>query len=150
MYERRKRTRLMNQINVVPYIDVMLVLLVIFMVTAPLLTQGVKVELPKAGAEPLPLRNREDEQPLVVSIDRESRLYLSLARDPDAPLDDAALLEGARAALQRAPERDVLIKADTGVAYGRVIGAMVVLQQAGAKQIGFLTDPLPEPAVRRP
>jgi biopolymer transport protein TolR len=134
----------MGEINVVPYIDVMLVLLVIFMVTAPLLTQGVKVELPKAAAEPLPVSNRQDQQPLVISIDREARVFSSLATDPKAPLDEATLASGARAALQVAPERDVLIKADTAVPYGRVIGAMVVLQQAGAKKIGFLTDPLPE------
>jgi len=146
---RGRKRRLLGEINVVPYIDVMLVLLVIFMVTAPLLTQGVKVELPKAAAEPLPLQNREDQQPLILSIDRQARVYLSLGRNPEAPLDDAALLAGAREALQRAPERDVLIKADTGVAYGRVIGAMVILQQAGASKIGFLTDPLPE-TVRRP
>ena len=146
---RGRKRRLMGEINVVPYIDVMLVLLVIFMVTAPLLTQGVKVELPKAGAEPLPVRNREDQQPLIISIDSEARVYANLGGPAETPLDDAALQARVREALERAPERDVLVKADTRVAYGRVIGAMVVLQQAGATKIGFLTDPLPERPERR-
>ena len=145
----RKR-RLMGEINVVPYIDVMLVLLIIFMVTAPLLTQGVKVELPKAAAEPIPVRSREDQQPLILSVDQQARVYLSTGARPAQPLDDAALLAGVREALQRAPERDVLVKADARVAYGRVIEAMVVLQQAGATKIGFLTDPLPERPGRGP
>jgi biopolymer transport protein TolR len=141
---RGRKRRLMGEINVVPYIDVMLVLLVIFMVTAPLLTQGVKVELPKAASEPLPVSNREDQQPLVISVDREGRVFSSLAPDPEAPLEDAALADSARESLLAAPERDVLIKADTAVSYGRVIATMVLLQQAGATKIGFLTDPLPE------
>ncbi|MDR2216290.1 MAG: protein TolR [Nevskiaceae bacterium] len=146
---RGRHRRLMGEINVVPYIDVMLVLLVIFMVTAPLLTQGVKVELPKAASEPLPQNNRDNQQPLVISIDKDSRVFSSLSAEPDTPLDDAALATSAREALQAAPERDVLIKADTTVAYGRVIGAMVVLQQSGATKIGFLTDPLPQERPRR-
>jgi biopolymer transport protein TolR len=147
---RGRKRRLMGEINVVPYIDVMLVLMVIFMVTAPLLTQGVKVELPKASAEPLPVSNREDQQPLIISIDRDARVFASLAADPKAPLEDAALVATARQSLQAAPERDVLINADTRVPYGRVIGAMVLLQQAGATKIGFLTDPLSEAQPRRP
>jgi biopolymer transport protein TolR len=134
----------MGEINVVPYIDVMLVLLVIFMVTAPLLTQGVKVELPKAAANPLPLNSREDQQALVVSIDRDARRFSSLAADPEAPLDEAALAASIRESLLAAPERDVLIKADTAVPYGAVLGTMVLLQQSGATKIGFMSDPLPE------
>lgn len=147
---RGRKRRLMGEINVVPYIDVMLVLMVIFMVTAPLLTQGVKVELPKAGAEPLPVSNRENQQPLIISIDRDARVFASLAPDPKAPLEDGALVATARESLLAAPDRDVLINADTTVPYGRVIGAMVLLQQAGATRIGFLTDPLPDPQQRRP
>ena len=141
----RKR-RLMGEINVVPYIDVMLVLLIIFMVTAPMLTQGIKVELPKAAAEPIPVRSEEDQQPVVVSIDQEARVFLSVGASPTDPIDAEALLDGVRVALQRAPERDVLVKADTRVAYGRVVDAMVVLQRAGATKIGFITDP----SVERP
>jgi biopolymer transport protein TolR len=144
----RKR-RLLGEINVVPLIDVMLVLLVIFMATAPLLTQGVKVDLPKAGAKPLPA-SREREPPLVLSIDREARMFLNIGRTPDKALDDAALEAGVGKALSATPERDVLIKADASVPYGRVVSAMVILERAGASKVGFLTAPLPDTARRRP
>jgi biopolymer transport protein TolR len=136
--------RLMGEINVVPYIDVMLVLLIIFMVTAPLLTQGIKVELPKAGAEPLAVKDRKDEKPLVLSIDRSGRLYLNIGGTPSQPIDEAVLLARATAMLRRSPDIDVLVKGDAAVAYGRVVSAMVLLQQAGARKVGFLTDPLPK------
>jgi biopolymer transport protein TolR len=138
----------MGEINVVPYIDVMLVLLVIFMVTAPMLSQGIKVDLPKAGAEPIAPDKLE---PLVLSIDREARLYLNIG-NPDAPLTAERVLEIASAAMRREPERPVLVKADTAVAYGRVVEGMVLLQQAGAKKVGFVTGPLPaeaRPRVKR-
>jgi biopolymer transport protein TolR len=135
--------RLMGEINVVPYIDVMLVLLIIFMITAPLLTQGVKVDLPKAGAEPI---EPQKVQPLVLSVDREGRLYLNVGGSPETPLNDQTVAERARAALSRTPDMQVLVKADNAVAYGRVVQAMVVLQGAGARKVGFITDPLPLPA----
>jgi biopolymer transport protein TolR len=128
----------MGEINVVPYIDVMLVLLVIFMVTAPMLSQGIKVDLPKAGAEPI---QPDKLEPLVLSIDREGRMYLNLG-DPRAPLAVGRALEVASAALRREPERPVLVKADTAVAYGRVVEGMVLLQQAGARKVGFVTEPV--------
>ncbi|MGD9599083.1 MAG: protein TolR [Steroidobacteraceae bacterium] len=134
----------MGEINVVPYIDVMLVLLIIFMVTAPLLTQGVKVDLPQSGAEPLDVRLPRGEKPLVLSIDRDGRLYLNVGSKPEQPLDEATTLARVAAMLRRAPDLPVLVKGDRGVAYGRVVEAMVILQQAGAKKVGFLTDPLPE------
>lgn len=134
--------RLMGEINVVPYIDVMLVLLIIFMITAPLLTQGVKVELPKAAAEPLPAQHLK---PLVLSVDRAGRWYLNLGAAPQAPLDETTVEMRAAAVLRRAPETQVLLKADTAVAYGRVVQAMVVLQRAGASKVGFITEPLPAP-----
>lgn len=144
-----RRRRLMGEINVVPLIDVMLVLLVIFMATAPLLTQGVKVELPKAGAEPLPVRSQKDQPPVILSIDSEGRQFLNTSRS-DAPLNDEQLLQGVRDALAEDAARDVLIKADTHVPYGRVVGAMVILQSAGASKLGFLTDPLPQGKERAP
>jgi len=146
MAQTSRGRRLMGEINVVPYIDVMLVLLIIFMITAPLLTQGVKVELPRAGAEPL---EAQQLKPLVLSIDRQGRLYLNIGGDPRAALDTQTVAARATAALRSNPARAVLVKADAAIAYGRVIEAMVLLQQAGAKQVGLVTDPLPQPA-RRP
>jgi biopolymer transport protein TolR len=135
------KRRLMGEINVVPYIDVMLVLLIIFMITAPLLTQGIKVDLPKGAAEPLPPLNQE---PLVLSIDARGRLYLNLGATPRQPIDDQTVLVRATAALRRSPERAVLVNGDQAVNYGRVVQAMVILQQAGAHKVGFQTDPLPK------
>jgi biopolymer transport protein TolR len=135
----------MGEINVVPYIDVMLVLLIIFMITAPLLTQGVKVDLPKAGAEPLDPKLLKNYNPLVLSVDREGRLYLNVGGNPQAVLDPDIVEARATAALRRNPELPVLVKADNNVAYGRVVQAMVILQRAGAKKVGFITDPLPQP-----
>ena len=134
----------MGEINVVPYIDVMLVLLIIFMITAPLLTQGVKVDLPRAAAEPLEAQRL---QPLVLSVDRAGRLYLNVGGNPQAALDEATVAARAAAVLRKEPETQVLVKADTAVAYGRVVQAMVVLQHAGARKIGFITEP-PPPANR--
>jgi len=131
--------RLMGEINVVPYIDVMLVLLIIFMVTAPLLTQGIKVDLPKASAESLP---PDAQEPLVLSIDRQGRLYLNVGSTPNQPQGEEIIAARTTAALRRAPERPVLLKADERLAYGRVVDAMVLLQHAGAKKVGFITDPL--------
>jgi biopolymer transport protein TolR len=145
MAQTSRGRRLMGEINVVPYIDVMLVLLIIFMITAPLLTQGVKVELPKAGAEPI----KPQGVPLVLSVDREGRLYLNDSAHPEAALDEDTVASLATVALRRNPERPVLVKADTAVAYGRVVQAMVILQQAGASKVGFITDPLPQPVRRR-
>ena len=143
MAQTSRGRRLMGEINVVPYIDVMLVLLIIFMITAPLLTQGVKVSLPRAGAEPL---EAQQIKPLVLSIDRQGRLYLNVGGDPRAALDRRTVAARATAAMRSNPERAVLVKADATIAYGRVVEAMVILQQAGAKQLGLVTEPLAEPA----
>jgi biopolymer transport protein TolR len=137
------KRRLMGEINVVPYIDVMLVLLIIFMITAPLLTQGIKVDLPKAGAEALPPTNQE---PLVLSIDAQGRLYLNVGATPRQSIDEQTALVRATAALRRVPDRPVLVNGDQAVNYGRVVQAMVILQQAGARKVGFQTDPLPRSA----
>ncbi len=142
-----RRRRLMGEINVVPYIDVMLVLLIIFMVTAPLLTQGIEVELPKAAADPID--TGKNDEPLVLSVDATGRLYLSVGDDEDAPLDADRVVSLAGAVLRRKPDTPVLVKADRQVPYGRVVEAMVLLQEAGAQKVGFLTDP-PERPRRRP
>ena len=130
----------MSEINVVPYIDVMLVLLVIFMVTAPLLTQGVKVELPKAGAEPIP--DVPDHLPLIVSVDAQGNLYLNTGDDEDEPKSGKVIVAHVGSVLRNRPDTPVLIKADRMVPYGNVVGAMVLLQQGGAESVGFVTDPL--------
>ena len=139
----RRKRRLMGEINVVPYIDVMLVLLIIFMITAPLLTQGIKVELPKAAAEPLDPNEVKNQEPLVLSIDARGQLYLNVGSQPEQAIDSQTLLARATAALRRAPERAVLVKGDQAANYGRVVEAMVLLQRAGASKVGFLTDPVP-------
>jgi biopolymer transport protein TolR len=135
---RTKKHRLMSEINVVPYIDVMLVLLIIFMITAPLLTQGINVELPKAAAKPI--ENQKDE-PLVLSIDKDGRFFLNIGDNPDQPIEDSAVLERVSAVLRRNAETPVLVKGDQNVAYGRIVVGMTLLQQAGAPKVGFLTDP---------
>jgi biopolymer transport protein TolR len=134
----RKR-RLMGEINVVPYIDVMLVLLIIFMVTAPLLTQGIEVDLPKAAAEPID--SGKNDEPLVLSVDAAGRFFLNVGDDEDAALEPERIVTLASVVLRRRPETPVLVKADSKVAYGRVVEAMVLLQQSGAEKVGFLTVP---------
>jgi biopolymer transport protein TolR len=136
----RKR-RLMAEINVVPYIDVMLVLLIIFMVTAPLLTQGVKVELPDAGAEPLS-EDMQELEPLILSVDRDGNLYLNVGDDEEQPREPAQIVRLAQTVLSRKPATPVLVKGDENADYGKVITAMVLLQRAGAAKVGFLTDPV--------
>lgn len=138
MARRNKKLRPMAEINVVPYIDVMLVLLVIFMITAPLLTQGVKVDLPQADAQPV---EENAKRPLVVSVDREGRFHLTYDDDRTRQLDDAELQRQAAAILKNNPGIPVLVKGDQAVDYGRVVQAMVLLQQAGAPSIGLLTEP---------
>ena len=140
------RRRLMGEINVVPYIDVMLVLLIIFMITAPLLTQGIKVDLPKGAAEPLP--TQPNQPPLVLSVDAQGRLYLNIGATPRDPIDDQTVLVRATAALRRTPDRAVLVNGDQAVSYGRIVQAMVILQQAGAHKVGFQTNPPPKSATR--
>ena len=137
----QRRRRLMGEINVVPYIDVMLVLLIIFMVTAPLLTQGVQVELPDANAQPIDPELLKDREPLVLSVDRDGRFFLNVGGDEDSPVSGAEIARRASAVIGRDPAMPVLVKADERVPYGSVVRAMVILQQAGATRIGFLTDP---------
>ena len=98
---RARHSRLMSEINVVPYIDVMLVLLIIFMITAPLLTQGIKVDLPNAAADPLDPALLRDNEPLVLSIDREGNLYLNIGDDQESPIDERTVLARTAAVLRR-------------------------------------------------
>jgi biopolymer transport protein TolR len=138
---RHKKHRLISEINVVPYIDVMLVLLIIFMITAPLLTQGISVELPKAAAEALDPELLKDNEPLVLSIDREGRFYLNIGDNVEDPVDDDEVLKRVTTIIRVNPQTPVLVKGDQSVPYGRVVIGASLLQQAGAAKIGFLTDP---------
>ena len=141
-----RRRKLMGEINVVPYIDVMLVLLIIFMITAPLLKEGVKVDLPDAGAKPIDPDFLAKHEPLILTIDARGRLYVNFGPDPDKPSSEATVSARTSALLRRDPQTPVLVKADTTVPYGTVVRAMVLLQQAGATKVGFLTDPVRPPA----
>ena len=129
---RKRRKKLMSEINVVPYIDVMLVLLVIFMITAPLLSQGVKVDLPKAAAQPVDSQDRET---LVVTVDREGRYFLD-----DRRITSDELSRKVAAILRARPQTPVLIRGDRQSNYGEVVKAMTLLQSAGAPSVGLLTE----------
>lgn len=139
-----RRRRLVAEINVVPYIDVMLVLLVIFMITAPLLNQGVEVELPEADTQPVDTRQHE---PVVVTVDAKGRLYIDAGGDARKPVAAAEVQRRVAAMLRRDAETPVLVKADKRVPYGRVIEAAALLQAAGATKLGFLTQ-APPPGAR--
>jgi biopolymer transport protein TolR len=128
----------MSEINVVPYIDVMLVLLVIFMVTAPLITQGVKVELPRADAEVI---SSETSEPVVITVDQFGDLYLDVGEDKNQPVDAQTLMVRVTAVLKYNPSVSVMVKGDAAVDYGRVVEAMVLAQAAGAPSVGLITVP---------
>lgn len=129
-------------INVVPFIDVMLVLLMIFMITAPLLAQGVKVNLPETQAKAL---TEQQKEPLIVTVDSAGNLYLNLADKPNQPITARVLSNMAMTHLsqqQTGEQRPVLVRGDKNANYGKVMEAMVLLQQAGAKSVGLITQPL--------
>ena len=130
----------MAEINVVPYIDVMLVLLVIFMITAPLITAGVKVDLPPANAEPM---STNEEPPLVASIDKNGNYYLSVGDSRDQSLTEDELIALVQTQQQQNPQLQIVVNGDRDVLYGRVIRLMVLLQQhADMETVGLMTDPL--------
>jgi biopolymer transport protein TolR len=135
---RRKRRKPVSDINVVPYIDVMLVLLIIFMVTAPLMNLGVELDLPQANANPLDT----PEDPLVVSVDRTGALFLTIAGEREA-IDIEGLTTKVGAFVRNNPKVPVLVGGDRSVDYGRIYEAMVALQAAGAPRVGLMADPLP-------
>lgn len=131
----------MSDINVVPFIDVMLVLLVIFMITTPLLTQGVKVNLPKTQAKAMDDQKKE---PIIVTVDATGNYFLNLADKPNQPITArtlSALVTTQLSNQQPGNERAVLVRGDQSVNYGKVIEAMSLLQQAGAKSVGLITQP---------
>jgi biopolymer transport protein TolR len=134
--DRRNKRRPMSEINVVPYIDVMLVLLIIFMVTAPMLMQGVKVDLPEASADPV---ENQDSEPLIVSVNSSGELFLNLGQE-DQVLSLATIRDRVAAVMRRSPKKPVLIWGDQAVPYGQVVTVMVALQAAGAPSVGLVTE----------
>jgi len=129
--------RAVAEINVVPYIDVMLVLLVIFMATAPLLMQGVEVDLPKANSTPV---SDSDAEPLIVSIDADANLYLNLGASDDQALSIETVRQRVATVLKRNPDKAVMVWGDTAVPYGKVVSLMSELQAAGAPSVGLVTE----------
>jgi len=134
----RVKRKPVAEMNVVPYIDVMLVLLVIFMITAPLLTQGVKVDLPQADAE---VMEQKQEEPLITTVDATGQLYLNVGEgNAEEPIDAETLVSRVAAVLRHNPKKQVLVRGDQSVDYGQVISAMVLLQKAGAPTVGLITE----------
>ncbi|NCT57771.1 MAG: protein TolR [Legionella sp.] len=138
---KRGSKRHIVDINVVPYVDVMLVLMVIFMITAPMLTQGVTVDLPKAISKTLKSSSRE---PMIVSVDKSGSYFLNIHAKPNDSLSPHDLMVRVAAEIALARETgepaQILVKGDQGVAYGKVVEAMALLKQAGAENVGLVTD----------
>lgn len=137
MLKRQVKKRLISEINVVPYIDVMLVLLVIFMVTAPLLQQGVAVDLPKAQARAL---SSGEKEAVVVSINHQGDYFLNIAPLPNTPMEAQSLKHHISQVLLKDPHRKIVVKGDKNVDYGKVVAMMVLLQQSGVPNVGLLTQ----------
>ena len=141
MTTNRKRRKPVSEINVVPYIDVMLVLLIIFMVTAPLVTQGVKVDLPQATSEPLPT---DEKPPIIVTVDQSGAYYVSALEAFESGANTALtfdqLDEEITAQLQNDPEATFMINGDLSVSYDRVMQVMVLIQQLGVSSVGLMTQ----------
>jgi len=132
------KRRLAAEINVVPYIDVMLVLLVIFMITAPLLQQGVKVDLPNTNSKPL---DQTDEEPLVISIKKDGTYYINLGESQEQSVDLAALKDKVSKVRSAKPKTPVLVWGDKDVPYGSIVELMGELQVAGVPDVGLVTEP---------
>jgi biopolymer transport protein TolR len=133
----RKKHKQVAEINVVPYIDVMLVLLIIFMVTAPMLMQGVKVDLPVADSDPV---DNQDSEPLIISVKADGQLYLNLGATKDQALSLATIKQRVSVVMRRSPEKPVLVWGDQAVPYGQVVSLMSALQEAGAPSVGLVTE----------
>ena len=135
---RKAKRKPMAEINVVPYIDVMLVLLIIFMVTAPLIMQGVQVNLPQAPSAPIDEKNDE---PLIVSIKADGSYYLKLGAEPEAAKPLSEIKDSVSKVLRQQPQTPILVWGDTQVPYGAVVAMMTELQDAGAPAVGLVTEP---------
>jgi len=134
---RIRKRRLKAEINVVPYIDVMLVLLIIFMVTAPLLNLGVDIDLPKSNAKTIV----EKKDPVVVTVDAQGQYYLTIQGDKNRPLDAAELASRVGAFVRHNPDVPVFVAGDAKADYATVYQAMVLLQRAGVEKVGLMSDP---------
>ncbi len=132
-----KKRKLMAEINVVPYIDVMLVMLVIFMVTAPLLAQGVRVELPKANAKPV----EGEVQRITLTVDAAGQMFLDIGDEPTMPITGDQVVQRVAAVLKNRPETQIYVRADRSLRYGDVVRAMSLLTSAGAPRVGLVTEP---------
>ena len=141
---RRRKRKLKADINVVPYIDVMLVLLIIFMVTAPLLNLGVDIELPQANARPL----EQEKDPVIVEITQDGRYFLTLEGAPPEEIDEAALLAKVSAFVRQNPQVPVLIAGDRRLDYGTIMQSLAMLQQAGVPRVGLMSAPSETPPRR--
>lgn len=137
---KRNKRRSMSEINVVPYVDVMLVLLIIFMATTPLMTEGVDVELPQADARPIDAEEVELAEPLIVSINANGEYFLNQSDQPDQPVSGEYIKRRATATLQFEPKTKVLVRGDSAASHGTVVKVMVLLQQAGATSVGIVTQ----------
>src|SRR5690242_6861629 len=137
-YGRRKRRKLKAEINVVPYIDVMLVLLIIFMITAPLLNLGVDIQLPQSRAKAI----QNDKEPIVISVDKDGKYWLTLSDAPREEIDADSLVKKVSAFIRQNPQVPVLVGGDERVDYGKVYQVMVLLQAAGAPKVGLMSQPL--------
>ncbi len=138
-----RRRKYMSEINVVPYVDVTLVLLVIFMITAPLFHEGVEVELPAAPAKQLE-KIEKNQDPVVVSVDRLGQIFVNRSDSPKRPVADESFRNQIREMLSDKPDELVYVRGDRNVDYGRVVSVMVMLQDAGAENVGLITDPAVE------
>jgi len=138
----RVKRRPIAEMNVVPYIDVMLVLLVIFMVTAPIMTQGVKIDLPKVANQPL--KSPKKQEPLIVSIKKNGNYVIERGRDNNQAANLDYVHRYVSKVLKQQPQTDVLVRGDKSVAYGKVVDLMTTLQGAGAASVGLVTE-APEP-----
>ncbi|MCL4154207.1 UNVERIFIED_CONTAM: hypothetical protein GTU68_024567 [Idotea baltica] len=136
-YKKHKR-KLVAEINVVPYIDVMLVLLIVFMVTAPMLMQGVKVELPEAPSAPL---DDKDKEPLIVSVKADGSYYLDVGNGKNVEEALPSIIDKVGKVLRQQPKTPVLVWGDARVDYGVVVKLMSDLQNAGAPSVGLVTEP---------
>lgn len=134
----KKIRKPMSEINVVPYIDVMLVLLIIFMVTAPMLTQGVKVDLPKLDSDPV--QTESNQEPLVVTVDSHGAYYVEMGLNTGKPMEKEQVAEEVGKVLKQSPGKSVLVRGDRNVAYGSVIELMAILRDAGAESVGLITE----------